>query len=144
MWKLKTFAELTTSELFAIYQARVAVFVVEQNCPYQEVDTLDLEALHFFKEESSSIKAYCRLIPTKGTVKLGRVLTAEDCRHQGLGRELVLQVLRFCRDKFPKLPIYIQAQSYLKDFYNSFGFQPISSQYLEDGISHIDMLLKGN
>ncbi|AND79068.1 GNAT family N-acetyltransferase [Streptococcus pantholopis] len=144
MWVCKTFEELTKSELFAIYQVRVAVFIVEQNCPYQEVDKHDLEALHFFKKKSGDIQAYCRIIPGEESVALGRVLTARNCRQNGLGRKLVRQALQICQEKLPALPVSIQAQFYLKDFYASFGFQTTSSRYLEDGIPHIDMILKRN
>ncbi|MEX2784149.1 GNAT family N-acetyltransferase [Streptococcus sp. H49] len=144
MWVCKRFEELTKSELFAIYQERVAVFVVEQNCPYQEVDKHDLEALHFFWKKAGDIQAYCRIIPRGESVALGRVLTARNCRKNGLGRELVKQALQVCQESFPALPVCIQAQFYLKDFYASFGFQTASDRYLEDGIPHIDMILKRN
>lgn len=142
MWQVKTFDQLTTLELFTILKERVTVFVVEQNCPYQEIDDLDKEALHLFKLDSQDqVLAYCRLIPTASQVKLGRVLVSQEARKSGLGRELVAQALTVCQDKFPDMPVFAQAQTYLQDFYASFGFKAISQSYLEDNIPHIDMLL---
>ena len=140
-WQVKTLDELTPRQLHAIYQTRVAVFVVEQNCPYPEVDEYDLNAMHLFQEDNGSIKAYCRLIPTDNTIKLGRVLVTEVYRGTGLGRKLINQALSTCQQHFPNQTIYAQAQAHLKDFYASFGFKAISKEYLEDGIPHVDMTL---
>ncbi|MGT2934808.1 GNAT family N-acetyltransferase [Streptococcus castoreus] len=140
MWVLKTFDQLTTDELFQIYKARVAVFVVEQACAYHEVDNFDKEALHLFSMGKNDIKAYCRLIPTKDQIKLGRVLVAQDARRNGLAHDLVAKALEHAKDQFPNLPIYAQAQAYLERFYASFGFKPISDVYLEDDIPHLDMM----
>lgn len=139
-YSVKTFAQLSTSELFRIYHARVAVFVVEQNCPYQEVDETDQEALHIFKEEDGRVVAYCRLYPKGAQVGLGRVLVAEDYRAKKLGRELVQEALDAAAEHFPNQPIYAQAQAYLQNFYQSFGFEPVSDVYLEDDIPHLDMV----
>lgn len=141
MWHLKTFDQLSTNELFSLLKERVAVFVVEQECPYPEIDDLDKEALHLFKlDNQGQVLAYCRLIPTASQVKLGRVLVSQAARKSGLGKELVAQALTVCQDKFPELPVFAQAQTYLQDFYASFGFRAISQAYLEDNIPHIDML----
>ncbi len=88
-YQVKTFDELTTRQLHAIYRARTAVFVVEQICPYQEVDGKDLAAPHIFAEQDGAIAAYCRLIPATDGVHLGRVLVARPYRAQKPGRELV-------------------------------------------------------
>ncbi|MGP6353804.1 GNAT family N-acetyltransferase [Streptococcus dysgalactiae subsp. equisimilis] len=140
MWTLKPFDQLSTEELFAIYKERVAVFIVEQACPYPEVDELDKEALHLFIKDELGITAYCRLIPTKDQLKLGRVLVASRVRKIGLGRDLVAKALEVAENQFPDLPVYAQAQAYLEQFYASFGFKPISEIYLEDDIPHLDML----
>ncbi|MDV5973619.1 GNAT family N-acetyltransferase [Streptococcus canis] len=140
MWILKPFDQLETEELFAIYKERVAVFVVEQACPYPEVDDLDKEALHLFAKDQHGITAYCRLIPTKDQLKLGRVLVVKRVRKSGLGRDLIAKALEVAEEYFPDLPVYAQAQAYLEQFYGSFGFKPISEIYLEDDIPHLDMM----
>lgn len=139
-WQLKTFDELTARELHAIYKVRTDIFVVEQNCPYPEVDDLDLLALHLFLEKGGAIIAYCRLIETDSQIKLSRVLVVSETRQTGLGRQLVRKSLEISALLFPEKPIYAQAQAHLKDFYASFGFEAISEKYLEDGILHLDML----
>lgn len=142
MWQIKTVEQLTTSELLAIAKARIAVFVVEQNCPYQEIDDLDKLALHLFQTNpTGDITAYCRLIPTDYQIKLGRVLVKKTARHTGLGRDLVAKALTISKERYPDKPVFAQAQTYLQDFYASFGFKAISEAYLEDNIPHIDMLL---
>ncbi len=140
---LKTFADLSTAELHAIYAARVAVFVVEQQCPYQEVDAADVQALHVFRMEAGEVAAYCRLIPHETAVHLGRVLVAPAWRAQKLGRELVAFALDVARQRWPEMAVYAQAQEYLQAFYASFGFVATSAVYLEDGIAHVDMMIVG-
>ncbi|TLU75536.1 GNAT family N-acetyltransferase [Mannheimia varigena] len=140
LWQAKTFEQLTTAELFEIYQARTAVFVVEQNCPYQEVDDKDLQAVHFFAKNAKNLTAYCRLIPAEDGVHIGRVLVVKEQRGEGLARELVQKAMDYCREHFPSQPIHAQAQSYLQGFYESFGFKAVSDVYLEDGIPHLDMV----
>lgn len=141
-WQAKTFEQLSTQELFEIYHARTAVFVVEQNCPYQEVDNKDLQAVHFFAKNANNLTAYCRLIPTDDGVHIGRVLVAAEVRGTGLARELVQKAIAYCREHFPTQPVHVQAQTYLQGFYAGFGFQAVSCEYLEDGIPHLDMVKK--
>lgn len=140
-WQIKTFKQLSTQELFEIYQARTAVFVVEQHCPYQEIDDKDLQAVHFFAKNVKNLTAYCRLIPDSDGIHLGRVLVVKEYRRAGLARELVQKAMDYSRKHFSDLPIHAQAQSYLQEFYESFGFRAISGVYLEDGIEHLDMIL---
>ncbi len=140
-FSVKPFAELTTAELHAIYTARVTVFVVEQACPYQEVDAQDLTALHIFAEQHGKIIAYCRLIPHGDSVHLGRVLVLPAYRAEKWGHKLVAFALDYARAHFPQASVYAQAQTYLQNFYASFGFAAQSEPYLEDNIPHIDMLL---
>jgi ElaA protein len=139
-WDVKHFGELTTLELFEIYKVRTAVFVVEQNCPYQEVDDKDLQAVHFFAKNAKNLTAYCRLIPADDGVHIGRVLVVRKYRGAGLARELVQKAMDYCCEHFPAQPIHAQAQSYLQGFYESFGFKAVSGVYLEDGIPHLDMV----
>lgn len=142
MWQTKTFQNLTALELWKIYQLRVAVFVVEQNCPYQEVDESDKSAVHFWQEIDGGIRAYCRIIDTPDCVKIGRVIVAPAARGTGLGRELMSNAIETVKTRFPTKPIYVQAQARLQDFYAAFGFKAISDIYLEDGIPHLDMVLE--
>ena len=138
MWQLKTFDQLTTHELFEIYKARVAVFVVEQHCAYPEVDDNDLIATHLFAKHGTKLTAYCRIIPEQDGIHIGRVLVDEQARGQGLARQLLQTALSHCDNT---QDIYVQAQAHLQDFYRSLGFKPISAVYLEDGIPHLDMRL---
>ncbi|TCT15127.1 ElaA protein [Bibersteinia trehalosi] len=139
-WHAKTFAELSSLDLFEIYYARTAVFVVEQNCAYQEVDYKDLQAVHFFAKNAKKLTAYCRLIPSDDSVHIGRVLVVKEARSSGLARELVQKAIAYCQEHFPAQPIHAQAQSYLQAFYEGFGFKAVSEVYLEDGIPHLDMV----
>ena len=100
---VKPFSELTTAELHAIYTARVAVFVVEQACPYQEVDAQDPAALHIFAEQDGKVIAYCRLIPHGDSVHLGRVLVLPEHRAEKLGRKIVAFAVDYAREHFPQL-----------------------------------------
>ena len=141
MWQLKVFNELSVQDLFEIYQARVAVFVVEQNCAYQEVDEKDLKALHLFAKNSQKLTAYCRIIPEQDGVHIGRVLVIKEVRGTGLAKKLMTQALAVYQQQWQSEKVYVQAQAYLQDFYQSLGFKPISEVYLEDGIPHLDMIL---
>ena len=139
----KGFAQLTPTELFEIYRVRVAVFVVEQACAYQEVDDLDVQAQHLFTQDAMGhVTAYARLIDEGQQVRIGRVLVAPNHRGTGAGRRLVTMALTAARRTYPEATaIVIQAQAYLQKFYASFGFQPTSAVYLDTGIPHLDMVL---
>ncbi len=141
MWNCKTLSELTPVELYRIYMARVDVFVVEQDCPYSEVDTDDLECLHIFKEKDGKVIAYARLMTRENKFQIGRVLVDKDFRNQGLARELVKRTLQEAHKINPKFSVYAQAEAYLIEFYQSFGFEITSDTYLKDDIPHIDMEL---
>ncbi|WP_034528804.1 GNAT family N-acetyltransferase [Secundilactobacillus oryzae] len=145
-FQTKRFEELTTKELFLIYELRVRVFVVEQTCYYQEVDRDDLISRHFFtKDAEGNIMAYARMIPGEDghSVHIGRVVVAPEARKSGLGRELVTKLLAQILVEFPENNLILaQAQAYLKKFYESFGFVATSQVYPVDGIPHLDMALK--
>lgn len=142
MWQIKAFEDLTTKELHAIYQLRVEVFVVEQTCAYQEVDQADLISFHGMLWEDGQLLAYYRLIPGEDGSHLGRVVVSKSARGRGLGRDLVVQAISEAKNLFGSQDLHAQAQAYLQDFYASFGFEPVSDIYLEDGIPHLDMVLK--
>ncbi|WP_461215145.1 GNAT family N-acetyltransferase [Lacticaseibacillus sp. GG6-2] len=143
---IKETNELTPQELLTIMAARIAVFVVEQDCPYQEVDAKDQTARHVMLLQAGELVAYARIIPHDDGVHLsfGRVLVVAKARHQHLGRQLVQATLAEIQRLYPNQGVLIQAQAYLQAFYASFGFKPVSATYLEDGIPHLDMLLHGN
>lgn len=143
MFITKSFSELTTSELYAILRARTNVFVVEQNCPYEEVDGKDIDALHVFLQRDGDICAYLRILPrgvSYEQLSIGRVLVQPAYRGQKLATALMTEALAMIEQRFGAQPIKIQAQTYLQAFYESFEFEAISAAYLEDNIPHIDML----
>lgn len=137
---VKDFSNLTTKEFYEIVKLRIAVFVVEQTCFYQEVDDSDEIAIHTWFQEGSEIVGYSRIYPEDdGTVTFGRVIVRSDYRGQKLGKRLIENTLNVIADRYPKRDIVIGAQAYLVDFYESFGFKAVSDIYLEDDIPHIDM-----
>ena len=134
-----TFEELTTHELYEILKARCAVFVVEQQCPYQDIDGLDERSLHVFYEEEGRVLAYLRAFrKDEGCVQMGRVLTVE--RGKGLGGLLLREGIREIRQKLNPQRIIIEAQCYATGFYEREGFKICSDQFLEDGIPHVQMI----
>jgi len=142
IWKIKSFEEITTSELYEIIKARVDVFVVEQNCPYPDLDGYDRTALHLWAEEDGTVLAYCRLFD-KGIkypeTSIGRVLTSERGRGKSLGRQLLKYAVETIENRFHSSEIRISAQDYLLKFYSDFGFQDTGKKYLEDNIPHTEM-----
>lgn len=142
-WLIKKFDELTSMEVYRILQERTAIFVVEQNCPYQEVDGKDIASYHLYKEEAGEIVAYSRLLPSGVSyteASIGRVIVKREHRGKGLAQELFSKSIEFIQYELKENKIKIQAQQYLQSFYQSFGFEPISETYLEDNIPHIDMV----
>ena len=142
-WILKKFEELTPHELYTIMQLRNEVFVVEQNCVYQDADNKDRYSFHLMGWKEDKLIAYTRLIPA-GTAyaepSIGRVVTSPSARGTGAGRELMEHSIDTIYKLFGKQPIRIGAQLYLKKFYSSIGFEPTGDMYLEDGIEHIEMV----
>ena len=142
-WILKAFEELSVYELYSILQLRNEVFVVEQNCVYQDADNKDQKSLHVCGWNGNNLAAYARIIPqgiSYPEASIGRVLTAPAYRRTGAGRELMKTSIRFTLETFNCTEIKIGAQVYLTNFYQSLGFKPSSSEYLEDGIPHIEMI----
>lgn len=141
-WFKKSFHEIPIDELYQIIKARVDVFVVEQACPYEELDNCDQEAIHLFLKVNNEIAAYLRTLPKGRTfpeVSIGRVLVVKKYRGHGYAKMIMQQAIDFIAEEWQETTIKIQAQTYLQSFYESFGFQQISPAYLEDGIPHIDM-----
>jgi len=142
-WILKKFSELTPHELYTILQLRNEVFVVEQNCVYQDADDKDQQALHFMGWNDNRLAAYTRIIPP-GVVypepSVGRVVTSPAERGTGIGKVLMEETIQQIYNLYGNTPIRIGAQFYLQKFYTSLGFQQTSEIYLEDGIEHIEMI----
>lgn len=144
-WYIKKFTELSTNELYKILQERVNVFVVEQNCPYPEMDGKDPQSYHLFVEEDDKIIAYTRLLPAGlayQQASIGRVLVNEHFRNTGLGKQIMDKSIEFLTDQLQEKEIKIQAQEYALKFYESFGFKAVSDVYPEDNIPHVDMVIK--
>jgi len=144
-WYLKKFDELTPYELYAILQLRNEVFVVEQNCVFQDADNKDQVSYHLMGWAKEKLIAYSRIIPAGIAyefVSIGRVVTAPDKRRNGTGKELMNEALKAAATLFGNVSIKLGAQLYLKNFYESFGFAQSSEIYIEDGIPHIEMIRK--
>ena len=144
IWIFKKFDELTPVELYSIMQLRNEVFVVEQNCVYQDADDKDQPSMHLCGWDGTKLVAYTRIIPpgiSYGEASIGRVVTSPAYRNTGAGRQLMKESISRCFNEFNCTDIKIGAQVYLTAFYQSFGFIQCSSQYLEDGIPHIEMIL---
>jgi ElaA protein len=143
-WRLAAFDELKPGELHEIYQARVAVFVVEQKCPFQDLDGADPKCMHLLGHgPDGTLLAYCRLVPPGVKYpepSIGRVLTTKAGRGNGAGRELMREAVARAEGLWPGQALRIGAQRYLDRFYGEFGFTQVSEPYDEDGIVHIEML----
>ena len=136
----KFFNQLTTTEVYEILKARTAIFIVEQNCPYQDSDGIDYDSLHVFYEQDGKVLAYLRaFIKEEGVVQVGRVITLEHGK--GLGGKLLKAGLEQVKGKFNTKKIYLEAQCYATGFYEREGFKICSDVFLEDGIPHVEMEL---
>ena len=142
-WTCKTFDQLSRDELYEILRLRSAVFVVEQQCIYQDVDNFDQAAHHVIGLTRDNITCYARLLApdTKyRTASIGRVVANRASRRRGYGKELMNFAIAQCEKLWPGLGITISAQQYLEGFYQQLGFVTASSPYLEDDIAHIKMV----
>lgn len=136
----KHFTQLTRDELFQIYKLRVAVFIVEQQCAYPEIDDADQAAYHLWLQDGDGIAAYLRVLPpgtTFDTASIGRVIAVK--RRQGLGSRIVAAGIRAAQEQFGAQTITIEAQTYARELYQRAGFVQTSEEFLEDGIPHIRM-----
>lgn len=145
VWKIKTFDEFNVPELYAILKARIDVFVIEQNCPYPDLDNYDQKAVHIWAEENGDVLAYCRIFD-KGIkydeTSIGRVLTTERARGKSLGKQLIQYAVETIENRFHTTAVRISAQDYLLRFYSGFGFEDTGKKYLEDDIPHTEMVRK--
>jgi ElaA protein len=143
--EVKPFHELSAGALYNILRLRNEVFVVEQQCPYQDADNKDQKCHHLMLYKEKTFAAYARLVPpgiSYDAMSIGRVLTAPAFRGTGMGRRLMEEAMEHCYKIFGKGSIKISAQEYLKDFYNTFGFTESGAVYDEDGIPHLLMIKK--
>ena len=140
---VKSFEELSKEELYELLSVRTEIFVVEQECPYQEVDFKDQKALHVMGREKGKLVAYSRIF--KGgdymhEASIGRVLVTKNYRESGLGYEIMKASMTAIRTSFGTNTMAVSAQEYLKEFYNELGFIETGAPYLEDNIPHIKMV----
>ena len=148
-WRFARFEDLTPLEVHDLLQARSAVFVVEQNCVFLDVDGVDPQCWHLLgraAQGNGPLLAYCRLVPPGlkyPEASIGRVVTTATARGTGAGRELMGEAVRRAHGLWPGAALRIGAQMYLERFYGDFGFARSSEPYDEDGIMHIEMLREG-
>ncbi len=139
----KTFQELTTKELYDLLQLRTEVFVVEQDCVYQDLDGKDQKALHVIGKKDDKIIAYTRVFKPGDYFKeasIGRVVVSKDEREHKYGYDIMKASIKAIEAVFNETTIKLSAQTYLKKFYNNLGFEEVGEEYLEDGIPHIAMI----
>tara|TARA_B100001287_G_C22540688_1_gene461993 strand:- start:449 stop:895 length:447 start_codon:yes stop_codon:yes gene_type:complete len=140
---IKHFHELTTQELYNILQLRSEVFVVEQNCIYQDIDGKDQKAVHIFLKENKNVLAYSRIFDESEYFEnpsIGRVVVKKEKRGTELGKKIMVEGAKYIKETFTNKKIEISAQKYLKDFYSELGYEFTGNEYLEDGIPHIRMI----
>ena len=141
--KVKTFSQLTTKELYDLLQLRSEVFVVEQDCVYQDIDGKDQIALHVLGFKDEVLVGYTRIFKPGDYFELasiGRVVVKENERKHKYGYDIMDASIKTIKDVFNTTAIKISAQCYLKRFYNNLQFFEVGDQYLEDGIPHIAMI----
>ena len=142
----KAFEQLSTQQLYQILQLRAEVFVVEQNCPYQDLDELDFDSIHVCGYLDRELVAYSRLIKPGSKysgASIGRVIIKKVMRNSGTGKTLMHKSISECRKQWKEESIFISAQERLQRFYQKVGFVINSESYIEDGIPHIEMILTG-
>ena len=141
--KIKNFNELTIQELYSLLKLRSEIFVVEQDCVYQDLDGKDAKALHVIGIENKEVVAYTRIFKPGDyfdIASIGRVAVHKDRRKYGYGKDIMQASINVVNDKFKEQKIKISAQTYLSRFYTELGFKAVGEGYLEDGIPHIEML----
>lgn len=140
---IKTFSKLTTEELYQILRLRSEVFVVEQDCVYQDIDNKDQISYHVLGWKNDVLVAYSRIFDSGdyfSKPSIGRILVKQSERNHDYGHQLVDSSIQFIQKNFSKKDILISAQTYLLKFYKSHGFMVEGEEYLEDGIPHVKML----
>lgn len=143
--RVKTFNTLTANELYHIMKLRIEVFIIEQQCFYQDADDKDQHCHHLMLLDGENLVAYARLVPAGLSfpeVSIGRVITSAEVRGTGAGKELMKLAIEECNKLFGHVPIRIGAQTYAKAFYSGIGFEETDIEFLEDGIPHLEMIYK--
>ncbi len=150
-WQWASYEELSRDDLYSIMMLRQEVFIVEQNCPYQDADGYDRRAWHLMgwqeKGSENQLVAYLRVVfpgEKYAEPSFGRVVTAPATRGEGLGKQLMSEAVSSVGEIYTASGVRISAQQYLVDFYHQFGFEVVSEPYDEDGIPHLEMLLPAN
>ncbi len=142
-WKFCSYEDLSKQELHQMMVLRQEVFVVEQDCPYQDADHKDVDSFHLLGFDGDELRAYLRLVKpdiSYPEMSFGRIVTASKSRGKGMGKLLIQEGLKCAYEQYGQKPIRISAQTYLTPFYSSFGFVSVGEEYLEDDIPHIEML----
>jgi ElaA protein len=144
-WQIKHYSELTTNEFHDIIALRLKVFVVEQNCPYLDLDGKDKKSYHLIcKDGFGRVVATARILPpglAYPETAIGRVVTDELVRGKGVGHDLMRECMKFITDEFgADAPVRLSAQKHLEGFYASHGYVSTGKEYLEDGIPHVEMI----
>lgn len=142
-WKLKRFRQLTVDELYGILKLRSEVFVVEQNCVYQDLDDKDKVAHHLFLEDNGEVIAVLRILPENVSFEdmaIGRLIVKKEYRRRGISKKMMSMAIEFITHDLNRDTIRLSGQAYLVDFYESLGFRKVSDVYLEDGIDHFEFL----
>ena len=142
-WILKKFNQLSLDELYGIIQLRLEVFVVEQDCVYQDLDDKDQVAYHLFLRDGDEIVAVLRILPENvsyGEMAIGRVIVKKSHRGQQIAKTMMKKAITFILEVLGKNKIRLSGQAYLTDFYNDLGFKKVSGEYFEDGIKHYEFL----
>lgn len=143
-FELKKFSELTSRELYNLIKIRQSVFIVEQDCPYEDLDNKDQEALHLMGYERDKLVLYARIFAPGilfSEASIGRILVIKQYRSKGLGVSLMNKALEIIKSDFGNISVRLEAQTYLNSFYKKFGFKNSGEEYLEDGIPHISMVV---
>lgn len=144
LWSAIHFNDLSIDQLYDLYALRAEVFVVEQNCPYQDIDLKDRSAIHLLGYSlEGELALVARVLPpgiSYDEMSFGRVAVKMNYRSRGFGHQLNQKLISFINSRFPGNSIRISAQSHLKHFYEKSGFRKVSEEYDEDGIPHIEML----
>jgi ElaA protein len=143
-WDWQSWQTLTPDALYALLRLRSAIFVVEQDCVFPDMDGRDPACEHLCGwNAAGDLVAYLRLVPPgvrTPEVSLGRVVVAQPARGLGLGREIMREGLKHCATRYPGKPVKVSAQQHLETFYGSLGFARVGEMYMEDGIPHVDMV----
>ena len=145
-WQIKHYNDLLINEFHDLISLRLEVFVVEQNCAYQDLDGKDKKSYHLIcRNGQGKVVATARILPpgiSYQDVSIGRIVTDSSIRGKGVGHELMLKTMQFIKEEFGNIAIVISAQSHLISFYNQHGFITTNKEYLEDGIPHTEMIYK--